>query len=788
MTKFCMYILFLATVCNGQKLLVKTSTGTQTIPVTRSAAGVFHNGTLSIQKFQSSDIARYIVVVSTPVMQKGQSVALSAQTAEARRVQIQHSVLNLSPSASIDRTFTTVLNGFSVSIERKDLDKIRSLSGVQKVFEDLKVKSLPAAIQPVPSLVPSTSALPVTGKGIRIGVIDTGIDYLHPSLGGGFGENYKVARGHDFVNGDNDPMDDNGHGTHVAGIIAGNSDTLHGVAPDAELYAYKVLDSQGSGNASDVIAGIDQAIRDSVDIINLSLGTPDGYPDDALSTAVDNAVEAGIVVVVAAGNSGAFESINSPGLAKYALTVGAANASAIASFSSKGPVSFGYEIKPDLVAPGVGILSAKLGGGYVSMSGTSMAAPYVAGLAADLKQLHPSWSPFEIKDAIVSHSTTLNASIFAQGNGFVNGKAALESDIMVSPSHLTFGFDSPSMSSWSKTDTIRIINMSPAEQQYHCIAHVDNSGYTVRCTPTDITIPPSSSGRIAVALSANNLSLDNNKVFYQGYGGSITAYSDSDTLEIPFTFFKGNILQIQFSETPWQVVVHNRDDFSTTLSPQSSVVSLVVKQGSYDIISAFYGSCFVVKEKVDADGFSGISVDKNEATNTVTFTPTNSSGNTFEPADKHGTYDFMQGILFRPKGYAFLSMGGGTLNSFVRPVCYLSPVSSDYSYGYSLHLQLGNDTTYTYDVSLDSGITHSQEIRFSSEEVKKVEMKYDVQEGTTRLFPISWTSFLSMTNLISVTFYDGSESPLQYPFQQTTFFTKRTGLFPFVHSREAYTY
>ncbi|MCK5234119.1 MAG: S8 family serine peptidase, partial [Candidatus Aenigmarchaeota archaeon] len=155
-------------------------------------------------------------------------------------------------------------------------------------------------------------------------VIDYGF-YIDKVANGTYASNSsceKVIGGYDFVNDDNDPMDDNGHGTHVAGTAAGNG-SLKGVAPDAKLLAYKVLDAYGSGSSSDVIAGIEQAVNDSADVISLSLGSS-GNPDDPASVAVDNAVDAGVVVVVAAGNSGPYaQTIMSPGTARNAITVGA---------------------------------------------------------------------------------------------------------------------------------------------------------------------------------------------------------------------------------------------------------------------------------------------------------------------------------------------------------------------------------------------------------------------------------------------------------------------------------
>lgn len=230
-----------------------------------------------------------------------------------------------------------------------------------------------------------------TKNDIVIAVIDTGVDAAHVDLDGG-----KVIGWKDLVLGKATPYDDNGHGTHVAGIAAGSGDgssSLRGVAYGAAVVGVKVLDSAGSGSMSTVDAGIDWVVTNkatyAIDILNLSLGTS-GSSDgtDSTSTRVNNAAANGIVPAVAAGNSGPkASSIGSPGAARDAVTVGAMadvgeKGFSLASFSSRGPTADG-RTKPDIAAPGVNIMAAKAnsGNGYVSFNGTSMATPFVAGVA-----------------------------------------------------------------------------------------------------------------------------------------------------------------------------------------------------------------------------------------------------------------------------------------------------------------------------------------------------------------------------------------------------------------------
>jgi subtilisin len=227
----------------------------------------------------------------------------------------------------------------------------------------------------------SAHARDVTGTGVKVAVIDTGIDYTHPELS----PNY--AGGWDFVNGDNDPMDDHGHGTHVAGTVAAVYDGARvvGVAPDVELYALKVLDETGSGWWSDVIAALEWAVDHGIQVTNNSYAgdvavDPNEPEPAALRAAFDSAEAAGVLHVAAAGNSGnadgTGDNVSYPARFESVIAVAAADQSdSRASFSGTGPAV-------ELSAPGVSIYSTTLGGGYGLDSGTSMASPHVTGTAA----------------------------------------------------------------------------------------------------------------------------------------------------------------------------------------------------------------------------------------------------------------------------------------------------------------------------------------------------------------------------------------------------------------------
>jgi serine protease AprX len=274
-----------------------------------------------------------------------------------------------------------------------------------------------------------------TGRGIKVAVVDTGIDYEHPDFSG------RILAYTSFVGGDG--KDDHGHGTHVAGIIAGSGEAsggkYRGVAPEALLLSAKVLRADGSGMMSDVMAGIEWAVEQGAKVINLSLGSPgpcDGT--DALSAMCDAAVKAGVVVCAAAGNDGPSPgTVGSPGCAREVITVGASDDSdQVAPFSSRGPTADG-RVKPDILFPGVGIVSCRAGGTsmgtpvddfYTSASGTSMATPHASGVAALLLQAYPDLSPAQVKARMMDSALNLNLDPNTQGAGRGDALAALEAE------------------------------------------------------------------------------------------------------------------------------------------------------------------------------------------------------------------------------------------------------------------------------------------------------------------------------------------------------------------------
>lgn len=344
-----------------------------------------------------------------------------------------------------------LLKGWSAHVSPACLKRICSCRGVKKVYLDRKNKVLLNVAAPSVGAAAARKR-GVTGKGVTIAIVDTGIA-AHPDVTKPVN---RIAGFKDFVNGRSKPYDDNGHGTHVAGDAAGNGyasrGTYRGIAPQAKLVGVKVLDRNGSGFDSTIIRGIQWCItnrkRYGIRVMNLSLGkrATERWSGDPLCRAVDKAVRAGLVVTVAAGNEGPGRStISSPGITPSVITVGACDDrrtirqsdDRIAGFSSRGP-GFGGVRKPDLVAPGVGIISlrapgslldrttprGRLGKSYIPLSGTSMAAPLIAGAAALLLQKRPGLSPSRVKRELKARAFPLRFANTAKGAGELNIRSA----------------------------------------------------------------------------------------------------------------------------------------------------------------------------------------------------------------------------------------------------------------------------------------------------------------------------------------------------------------------------
>lgn len=556
--------------------------------------------------------------------------------------------------------YSAVFRGFSAVVPPA---LIRELEQEEEVWSIHKTKSLQTSIQKAPAtstrLKPSFGTQKFTGKGVKVGVIDTGVDYTHPDLK----KNYKG--GYDVVDQDDDPMETMGspkwatiHGTHVSGIIAGNG-RMKGVAPDADLYVYRALGPGGRGTTDQVIAAIERAVKDGMDIINLSLGDTVNGPDLPTSVALDEAVKKGVTAVVANGNDGpGVWTIGSPGTSGRAISVGASSEAArtqtislgagkdmkispvagaapwefshsmrivnggnganlskeqldgklvlvqrgeitfkekvkrairshaagvlifnnekgelsasigmtsdipvatmtkkdgerilqalksgkpvavqmkehveerkLASFSSRGPVIDNLGIKPDVIAPGVQIDSTVPGGKYLALQGTSMAAPFVAGVCALMKEAHPDWTPQEIKSALMTTASPLKRyHTFEQGAGRVNPQKAVKEETLLSPASLTFGL----MENGSSVKKTIIIHNKSKRKKRYAFSIPPKERFISWRLPRMFSLGPGEKKVTDITLELNDWM---DKVALKD--GYLKMYEDGEEIQIPYLF------------------------------------------------------------------------------------------------------------------------------------------------------------------------------------------------------------------------------------------------------------
>ncbi|MFK9091555.1 S8 family serine peptidase [Bacillus salipaludis] len=582
------------------------------------------------------------------------------------------------------RVFHEAIDGFSIQASPETIAKMKEQKQILNVSpvtqyqvqteESVKIIGIDA----VRSFFDQKNER-LTGKGITVGVIDTGVDYTHPDLKRNF------AGGHDLVDNDRDPMETLAqgkatiHGTHVAGIIAANG-KIKGVAPEAKIVAYRALGPGGGGTTEQVIAAIDQAIKDKVDIVNLSLGNDVNGPDLPISLALNRAVDKGIVAVAASGNSGPnVWTVGSPGTASKAISVGASTPTMeipslliegmrekirlqplegsdqwaidrtlelvdggigrkselkhvqgkialikrgtltfsekaknaldegakavliynnmsggfmgnldtqltlpvgsltkgdgvilqkelkkrsvtarvlvneerdrLADFSSRGPVTGTWEIKPDIVAPGVAINST-VPGGYLSLQGTSMAAPHVAGACALIKQAHPDWTPEQIKAALMNTAKPLTGTAkiqvkrnegnigeaaestyyrtYEQGAGRIQVDEAIKAGSLVSPSSIRFGKFSAEGDNHKAH--LHVENTSEKVQRYSFTIPKEADGLTWRF-PLSFTLEPGQAKDITVELMVDP------KVFKgKIHDGFLSLQAGSKTIQLPYLY------------------------------------------------------------------------------------------------------------------------------------------------------------------------------------------------------------------------------------------------------------
>ena len=503
------------------------------------------------------------------------SVTYLRELAAAQR-SLQSHIESSLRDADVRWHYSIVVNALAVELSPSQVSKLERLPGVAQVYPSVRYHALGGTstlLNQTPGLIGATniwgSNLTTAGNGMKIGIVDDGVNQTHPFLSpsgfampAGFPKgntNYTtnkviVARAFapaspKYANASL-PFDPSAseHATHVAGIAGGDHGigaaggvSVSGIAPKAYIGNYKVLTIPTisgvglDGNSPEIAKGIEAAVADGMDVINLSLGEPEVEPArDIVVKAIDGAARAGVVPAIAAGND--FDgfgrgSVGSPGSAPLAITAAASTkAKVVASFSSGGPTPVSLQMKPDVTAPGVSVLSSipARDGLWAEWSGTSMASPHVAGAAALLKQIHPNWTVAQIKSALVltgmpvftssNHSSETTSA--REGGGFINLPRANDPLVFAAPTGVSFGLLRHGS---LEQRTIQLTNAGGGGGQWQVeVDQRQGASGTVRA-PASVQIPGS------LQVTANPPSATNADVT-----GFIVLTKGDDTRRIPF--------------------------------------------------------------------------------------------------------------------------------------------------------------------------------------------------------------------------------------------------------------
>lgn len=650
------------------------------------------------------------------------------------------------PKSKIHFEYVNTFNGFALTTSKGMADKIKTFAMVSSVVEDRQVKAVDEGSNKIIGADKVWTDYGVTGKGITICIIDTGIDYNHPALGGGFGPSFKVISGYDFVNNDNDPMDDLGHGTHVAGIAAANGGGLKGVAPDAKLVAYKVLGADGFGYDSWVVAGIERSTdpdqnpntNDALDVVNMSLGdTPS--EDDPVVEALNNAVDLGIIFAVAAGNGYYNFTIVSPGIAEKAITVAATDTNdATAELSSKGPTQ-DLHLKPDVAAPGVEIYSSIPGGQFTNYSGTSMASPHVAGAIALLLEKHPGWTPEIVKAALMQSAKPSAESIWNQGAGRIDVRKAIDAEFVLTPGSLSLGVVEGT-SLWQKTVTSKLYNLSNSTKDFSLATDGDihNAAITISITPPNLSLAAGQAVDVSITFSVDPAALPK-KYYKEGYFGSLVATSGNQSAKAPIALLNPKLIKLQFTgELPAVVDVLQEGYFPKYYFPTSNELHILLDSAQYDIVAQYRGAdtlnynYFVFAEGVSPD--TALIFDKSMAKNNVNFSALDQNENA---------------LSFGKDSLALLAFFDVLLNYFVLPWYSYSTIASIYD---TIHISnlnkngivfhtsgaFGNGPDEFYDVTVTAGKIMS-DTTFTNDPNNYFELNMHAPQTTDSLYMIFFT-------------------------------------------------
>lgn len=646
-------------------------------------------------------------------------------------------VRGLSAASSIRHEYVHAMFGAAIDGSPEAIEAIRRLPYVRAVYPDRTVTAY--AVRPTTAAVDAAArvnagSLGTRGEGVRVGVIDTGIDYTHPALGGAFGPGHKVAGGWDFVNNDADPKDDAGHGTHVAGIIAADSPDLAGVAPAATLFAYKVLGAGGSGMQSDVIAAIERSIdpdqdgnpADHLDAINLSLGGP-GSADDLVSAAVDQATAAGVIVVAAAGNSGAMDSIGSPAAARTAITVGAIDSfGSMAGFSSRGPSPGVLGFKPDVMAPGVAIPSTYLGGAVVSIDGTSMAAPHVTGTVALLHKLHPAWTPAEIKSALVTTTTKVNDTALARAAGRIDAARADAATTFIDGAGISFGLVSAKSGTVEAVRTMSVTNRATEARTFDVVPAGSFPGATLTVTPATLQLAPGETKPVELRLTVDAAAAPFSSFPY--LEGDIE-FRGAAPFALPWFFVRAARVTVSYDAPAVGVVALASNDVKQPMLYDVGKAELFTKPDSqwdflllaYDLTAPPYALRMAWAENRVASGDTEVALRRADTSAEVVFDTRDRLGTRF--TELPAQVNRLRGLRLLYAKYPGLLVTVNVADGI--PSLFSSPVSSAYTfYVFDAYFEVQNGRAYNLQYPPFAGIAGSTTLSAGPASYKSVRVRF----------------------------------------------------------------
>jgi subtilisin family serine protease len=468
------------------------------------------------------------------------------EAAPGTRAADRAAVADALPASTVTRSLPSI-DGVAVDVDKSGANQLwqaePGLGDVRLLLDRRVHVDLAESVAQISA--PRAWAAGFDGTGVRVGVLDTGIDLTHPDLAG------KVVDSASFVAHEPDVVDHHGHGTHVASTIVGSGAASggveKGVAPGARLVVGKVLDRSGYGDTSEIIAGMEWAAG-RAKVVSMSLGGDRPAGVDPMADAVNRLTAAtGTLFVIAAGNSGpGMDTVGTPGIATSALTVGADDRDReIASFASRGPGIDGA-IKPEVVAPGVNIVAARAAGTtlgtpvndrYTTASGTSMATPHVAGAAAVLAERHPDWTNEQLKGMLVGSTTDLGLPVNDQGAGQVDVAAAVGQTVTASPATIGFGELAPGAGDQTATLTYR--NAGTSDVTLDLRARLaDAAGQPAPDgtleVPWSVTVPAGGTAQVPVVLHPGKTGIGPRQ-------GLVTAAADGVAVHTPVGFTNGAV-------------------------------------------------------------------------------------------------------------------------------------------------------------------------------------------------------------------------------------------------------